>query len=129
MRDAVDRSLVGVLEVHAPWAVRLTTRDGLRVVSFEEMIVAERHAGRRPAVQAFARGALRGLAVGAVVGTAATLLAVRQERRDDCTTCMITGTMFVGAMSVAFTIVTTGVGGSVGLRRRDRWERIWPPAR
>ena len=118
-----------VLDGHEPWAVRLATGDGLRVVSFEEMRVAERHAGRRPALQAFARGALTSLAVGAVIGTTATLLAVRQDRRDDCTTCMLTSTAVVGAMSVVFTIATTGIGGSVGLRRRDRWERLWPPSR
>ena len=128
-RDLPLYGLAGAMLGHVPGGVRLLVHGEPREVSLAEIRLVERHAGRRDAGEAFGRGAFRGFAVGAVIGTVATLAVWQKERRHGCGDCFISGTAVMGAASVLLTAVTTSVGGFVGLGYRDRWERVWPPER
>ena len=82
--------------------------------------------GVRPKAAAFRRGAAIGFVVGATAGTIATSMALRADRRSTCD-CMIPATPVVGALGIAFTGVTTLLGGAMGVAGRERWHRAWPP--
>lgn len=82
--------------------------------------------GARSRLDAFRRGAGIGFLVGAGIGTVATGLALREDRRSSCD-CIISSTAIVGALSLAFTGVTTLVGGGIGISTRERWRQVLPP--
>lgn len=128
-RELPTYGIAGMLQAHVPGGVRLLANGEPHDVSFGDIRAAEMHVGRRDAGEAFGRGALRGFVVGAVIGTTATLVMYQHERRNGCGDCFIPATAVVGAGSVLLTVATTGIGGLVGLARRDRWKRVWPPER
>lgn len=99
-------------------------RDTMPRVDVREVAV---HVGRRTAGAAFGRGAGWGALVGASVGLVATTLTVADERRNPCDDCFVSAPLVVGVLSVAFTAVTTLVGGAIGLAHRDRWETVAVP--
>lgn len=82
--------------------------------------------GARPRSQAFRRGARIGLLVGVGLGAVATSLALRADLRGSCD-CYIPATAVVGVLSLAFTGVTTLVGGGIGVATREQWRQVWPP--
>jgi hypothetical protein len=94
-------------------------------MSLSELRRVDVSRGARPTGEAFADGALTGALIGTGVGIIATALAIRADRR--CNDCMIPGTAIVVPLSVAFTGVTTFVGGMIGVAGREKWSPAWPP--
>lgn len=128
-RQAPARSVVGtVLHADSVELVVAPKRGGSTLtMRISEVQRVEVSLGSRPRAAAFRHGAGVGFLVGAGVGAVATSLAIRSDRRSKCD-CMISGTAVVGVLSVAFTGVTTLLGGALGVAGRERWHKTWPPS-
>ena len=96
-------------------------------LAWAEVRQVERLAWRRPAGEAFVRGARWGALVGAATGVVGVGLAFRDERRSPCDGCFVGRPVVAAAGALMFTGVSTIVGGSVGLAFRDRWVRVRRP--
>ena len=127
-RHAPPRPVVGTLVRADSTGLTLSPARGgpALVVPLADLRRVDVSRGARPAPEAFWRGAGVGFLVGAGVGVVATGLAYQSDRRSSCD-CIIPATAIVGALSVAFTGVTTLTGGVIGVATRERWRQAWPP--
>jgi hypothetical protein len=94
-----------------PWLVPLAGVERLAVRTGRS-----RNAGAR-------RGALIGLATGAVSTLALLPFAMREDTR--CSECFVSATTVVAVFGTAFTLVSTGAGALIGSRLpRDQWQPV-----
>ena len=79
--------------------------------------------GRRSDGWAFGHGAGVGALVGLSIGVIATAV-VSSTSSGSCSDCFISPAAVATILTVPFTVVTTVVGGFVGLGFRDKWRTV-----
>jgi hypothetical protein len=94
----------------------------LRYAEIKSIAIAR---GREPRPGGVARGAKRGLLVGASVGLLATAVAAVYDLTSSQES-FIPASVAIGVYSLGLTAVTTAVGAMIGGSDRTRWERVWP---
>jgi hypothetical protein len=84
---------------------------------------------RRPASEAFGRGAPVGAIVFGALAVTAVAAAVTHDVRGNCGECIPPASVIIVPVTYLFTIAGTVLGGVVALPFDYRWQRVWPPDR